>query len=192
MRDDHDGDARYGVPAEEFVLTLVESGELEIDREGNVWRVGIRKGLKTGGSVVIPCKRYRAERVVDGYLQVRALIEGYRYNAGAHRLVWRYFNGPIPEGYTVNHKDGSKFNNHPDNLEPVTYSENAKHAHEMGLSNQRGEHNNACKLSDRDVEDIRLLYGSGEYTQEMIAANFGVTGAAVSQIVRGISRASGP
>lgn len=187
-----DGDARFGVPAEEFVITLVESGELEIDQQGRIWRVAMRKGLKTGGSIVIPVQRQRAEREVDDYLQVRAVVDGRRYNAGAHRLVWRYFNGVIPEGYTVNHKDGVKSNNVPDNLEPVTYSENAIHAHEMGLSDQRGENNNASKLSDHDVEDIRLLYGSGEFTQEDIADNFGVTSAAVSQIVRGLSRASRP
>lgn len=185
-----DGDSRYGVPAEEFVIGLVESGELEIDSEGRIWRIAMRKGIKTGGSIVVPIRKRRAERKIDGYLQVRALIDGFRYNAGAHRLVWRYFNGPIPVGYTVNHKDGVKCHNHPDNLEPVTYSENAKHAHEMGLSDQRGEKNNASKLSDRDVEDIRLLYSSEEYTQEQIAENFGVTSAAVSQIVRGVSRAS--
>lgn len=185
-----DGDARFGVPAEEYVITLVESGELVIDQEGRIWRIAERKGLRTGGSVVVPVEKRRAERLVDGYLQVRALVDGRRFNAGAHRLVWRFFNGPIQHGYTVNHKDGVKSNNHPDNLEPATYSENAIHAHEMGLSDQRGEKNNASKLSDRDVEDIRLLYGSGMYTQEIIADNFGVTPASVSQIVRGLSRAS--
>lgn len=184
-----DGDARFGVPAEEFVITLVDSGELEIDREGRIWRTSMRKGLKTGGSIVVPVRKRRAERPLDGYLQVRALVDDRRYNAGAHRLVWRYFNGVIPHGYTIDHKDGVKSHNHPDNLEPVTYSENAIRAHQLGLSDQRGEKNNASKLSDRDVEDIRLLYGSGVYTQEAIAANFGVTSASISQIVRGLSRA---
>lgn len=51
-----------------------------------------------------------------------------------HRLVASAFL-PNPEGKaTINHKDGNKSNNHIDNLEWATYSENVQHAVQNGLS----------------------------------------------------------
>ena len=56
--------------------------------------------------------------------------EGYpRVCAGKYRgeylhiLVWEWFNGPVPAGYDIHHKDGDKSNFAPDNLELVEHSE---------------------------------------------------------------------
>lgn len=43
-----------------------------------------------------------------------------------HRMVWEAFNGPIPEGYDIDHLDGNPHNNNLDNLEPVEHQENIK------------------------------------------------------------------
>lgn len=127
--------------AERKVIELVKSGELAIDFAGRVWRLGARRGLKGGGSHVVPCDPRRAEHAVPlGYLQVRAVVDGERYYAGAHRLVWQHFNGAIPDGLTVNHKDGVKSHNDPRNLELATYSEQTLHALALGLaSDERDE-----------------------------------------------------
>lgn len=37
-----------------------------------------------------------------------------------HRLIWEAFNGPIPKGFVINHKDENKLNNCLSNLEMVT------------------------------------------------------------------------
>lgn len=51
-----------------------------------------------------------------------------------HRLKCIAFHGPAPLGRKiVNHKDGRKLNNAPDNLEWCDYKENAIHAYETGL-----------------------------------------------------------
>lgn len=41
-----------------------------------------------------------------------------------HRLVYEAFKGEIPEGLEIDHIDGNKHNNNPDNLRVVTRKEN--------------------------------------------------------------------
>ena len=41
-----------------------------------------------------------------------------------HDKVWEKFNGPIPEGKIIDHKNGKTFDCLPDNLRASTYSEN--------------------------------------------------------------------
>ena len=40
-----------------------------------------------------------------------------------HIAVWEYYNGPIPHGYEIHHKDGNKHNNSIENLACLTPSE---------------------------------------------------------------------
>lgn len=49
-------------------------------------------------------------------------------NYFVHRLVATTFIGQIPEGYTVNHKDGNKLNNKLSNLEIIHHQLNMQHA----------------------------------------------------------------
>lgn len=44
-----------------------------------------------------------------------------------HRVVWFYFNGEIPKGYEINHKDENKSNNSLGNLELKTRIENVRY-----------------------------------------------------------------
>lgn len=68
-----------------------------------------------------------------GYLTVNLYNNGHKKTVGVHRLVAElYVEGADPD-LTVNHRDGNKHNNHPGNLEWVTYSENEYHAHRTGL-----------------------------------------------------------
>jgi len=71
----------------------------------------------------------RAEAVGrGGYLQV-LVRENYRaFAVKAHRLVWIVLRGPIPDGLQINHRDGDKRHNHPDNLELMTSKQNCLHA----------------------------------------------------------------
>ena len=115
------------INAEDKVYPAVQSGEFQIDQEGQIWRIAIRTGQKTGGTITRSCRPRRAERPWEDYLIVRTMIDWKRSHAMAHRLVWRHFVGVIPDGLTINHKDGKKRNNRLDNLELATYSEQMIH-----------------------------------------------------------------
>ena len=46
-----------------------------------------------------------------------------------HRVVWRVFNGPIPDGFHVHHIDGDASNNAPGNLECISLREHLGERH---------------------------------------------------------------
>ena len=65
----------------------------------------------------------------DGYRRVK-LSGQWRL---VHHIVAEHFLGDRPSDLVVNHRDGNKLNNHPNNLEYVTIAENIKHAIAHGL-----------------------------------------------------------
>lgn len=97
----------------------------EIDDCGRIWRIA-----KLQRGKIIPTERRRAEYPrKDGYLRVRMTLHGIRIRVSAHRLVYRHFYGVIPPNAVINHKkpELGRHCNHPDNLEPLSQSNNIKH-----------------------------------------------------------------
>lgn len=75
----------------------------------------------------------------DGYYRVcaRTKINGLTHTPSVHRLVAITFLGKPEDSLknSINHIDGDKSNNKPENLEWVTSAENTKHAISIGLRN---------------------------------------------------------
>lgn len=171
---------------ETMILSLVPS-ELQLDAAGQVWRVAVRGGRPDRGSYgVRPCAPRRAEyRQRQGYLLVRVMVAGKYYVTGAHRLVWTHVNGPIPDGMVINHKNGIKHDNRPENLELVTESQNRVHAL-VSLNAKRhrpiGSAHPKTHLTDLDVLEIRRLRESGEMVKT-IATRYSMNPKAISAIV---------
>jgi hypothetical protein len=117
----------------EYVLGLVRDGYLAIDDEGHVWRRAIKKRSFPHGRVEIPVRR--AENPSGkGYLRITIVLPGQRRTQSimAHRVVWEWANGPIPDDLQINHKDLNKQNNRLSNLELVTASGNIQHSYAHG------------------------------------------------------------
>lgn len=100
----------------------------------------------------------------------------------AHRLVAEAFISICPSGYQCNHKNGRKDDNHVDNLEWVTASQNRRHAIDiLKVKISRGETQWFSKLTESDVHQIRKQAADGE-NQSKIAKQFGIYRQHVSAI----------
>lgn len=179
---------------EEPVYQAARDGELTIDSDGRIWRVAVRRGDRwTGGTRLLACTPRRAEKLSGKYLQVRVVFAGKRFHALAHRVVWLHFNGPIPDGLTVNHKNGDHVDNRPVNLELATHVEQAAHARGVlrrGRLNQFGESNPMAKLTTAQVTEICAARADGTLLR-VLAAQYRVSEQAISKIVRGERRSLG-
>ena len=121
-----------------------------------------------------------------GYFYVNLYENGkFSKTLKIHRMVAAAFV-PNPENKPdVNHKDGNKQNNLPDNLEWVTESENVIHAFATGLHSglkMRGEKNGHAKLSEADIPEIFRLRELG-WTHQKIADHIGVCRAHIGLVL---------
>ncbi len=82
-------------------------------------------------------KLLKPEIMNSGYYRVQLLKNGIINRFLVHRLVAKVFIPNPLDKPEVNHKDGNKLNNHVENLEWVTISENKKHALATGLRNPK-------------------------------------------------------
>ncbi len=78
---------------------------------------------KKGGVIATELRERRGGRF-DKCVKLR--YNGKQKKWTLQRLIAAAFLGPI-DGYQINHKDRDTFNNHVDNLERVTPSQNQKH-----------------------------------------------------------------
>ena len=131
-----------------------------------------------------------------GYPAVNLCKNGIVKNIPVHRLVctaWHENEDSLP---TINHIDGDKKNNAPDNLEWASHSQNIQHAFDTGLKKpsrvkRYGERNPHCKVSTRNIQKIRTLYATGKHTQKGLGAMFGIKQSQVGRIVRNEQRTEG-
>lgn len=121
---------------------------------------------------------------------VRVNENGYHYFTykgkwlKLHRVIFRFYYGYITD-HPINHKDGNKSNNSPNNLELSCHAKNMEHAKKHGMILKGEKHPNAT-LTDDLVIQIKQLLKSGKMIVD-ICRQFGISEHAVSQINRNLT-----
>lgn len=141
--------------------------DFKITRTGKVWSITNKKWLKV--------------RLWVGYLCVNLCNKVGYTQRHLHRLLLETFVEPCPPGMECRHLDGDPLNNNLENLKWGTHYENVQ---DTVLHNTftRGEKNG--KLVNNQVVEIRRLWSTGVANQIMLAKQFGVSNAAIHNLVK--------
>jgi len=118
--------------------------------------------------------RYFRRDKKTGYYLASKTFNGVRKRL--HVFIWEYFNGAIPKGYQIHHKDHNKYNNEISNLELLPKEEHTRrHIDEMTEEERKSKADNlnaharpkACEWhkSDKGREWHRKHYE--EYKEEL-------------------------
>lgn len=107
----------------------------------------------------------------------------------SHRVAFFIANGPFDEELNVLHTCDNPPCCNPQHLFLGTHKDNAQDCLNKGRFSE-GERSGACRISDNDCNSLVELYQSGGFTQEQLAARFGISGSQASRIINGVYRKS--
>jgi hypothetical protein len=112
----------------------------------------------------------------DGYLGVTTTCDGIQKTRRVHRMVAEAFIGRQPDNREINHINGIKTDNRPENLEYVTHADNVRHSFAANLVKR-------VKLNRESVANIRRAKGT--VRAEALAQAFGISPRSVYDIWQG-------
>ena len=145
------------------------------DKDGTVYRLaGVRKP-----------RPLKPQKHPNGYCFLSISVNSKMSRKSVHRLVAEAFHGPIPEGHDVCHANHIRHDNRAENLSFGTRSENCKQSAAAGNYGhwRKGVKPASTKLADHQRTEILYRYAAGAF-QSDIAAEYGITQALVSRVVR--------
>ena len=123
----------------------------------------------------------------DGYAKTVLLTDEKSYHGiCGHTIVALVFLGKKMPGMEINHKNGVKTDNHVENLEYCTRSENIRHAYAHNLIVPKvGQLNGNSKLTNSQVEEIRAiaLQKGRYYGRPELAKRYGVSECTIKEVV---------
>jgi len=165
----------------------VKPGLVRVFRNGQVWKVA-RFSTRGDGRIIKIFPRKRIDKPSwHGYRSVALKLQGKSRSIPAHRLIWQRFKGDIPDGFTINHDNGKKWDNRISNLEPMTHGDNNRHAFRViHTRSSKGEHHSQHKLTDKEILEIRQARLSGA-SLLLLSLAYGISEASASLISRKLS-----
>ena len=169
------------VKKETFIDVLGYEGLYKVSNFGNIKSLGIDKAAKNGMRVFKP-ERVLSTRIdKDGYVICTIYKDGKRKDLKVHRVVLASFSGEWRKE-TVNHIDGVKTNNSPENLEWCTITANNRHALKTGLRKIKYGFESPRALPRDKVFKIKKLLETGERVCNIVRAT-GVSNASIHRII---------
>lgn len=169
----------------EWVAVPDYNGLIEVTRTGLV-RIGkrIRNYERTGIAcrMVLPARKLEPIVTKFGYAEVGFSDGGKWCRERVHRLVAKAF---VPGEFAdaeIDHLDGDKLNNCPENLEWVTKSENVSRAWKHGLNKGARP-----KLDQLKEDAVWFLY-QNNFPPKALGEWFGISTSLAYQIGRGTLR----
>lgn len=137
---------------EDMLLDLIKQGKFKWKDDYDLVGPNNKEYYKTN------CNKYKARTFIFGKRKYTCLV---------HRIAYRFFKGSIPQGMTINHINGNRLDNNPDNLEVLSLKDNTLHSLDS-LGNRallslraRGILNPNAKFTEVEVARIRAEYISG-------------------------------
>ncbi len=164
---------------QDVIVDCLNKGFVSCNKQGDVFLHRGRNGIH-----VKPKKSHTTKG--GNYLRTGIRIGNKRYFFLNHHIVWINFNGFIPEGLQINHKDTNKLNNELGNFELVTFEENKDHAMECGLYH-KGEQHKKSKLTEDAVRYIKkhYIWRDKDFGQTALGKMFGVRNTTVKWVIDG-------
>lgn len=160
-----------------LIAELLSSGAFHVDDAGRLWRA-IHQWQRYPNAKRPAHWTQCATVSCYGYLVTR-----FRYaTLFVHRIVYAALLGQLVEGMEINHKNGDKQDNRPENLELVTNRDNQRHAVRHGL--RRPENTNTARLTWAQVRDIRRRAAERSASGRAMGREYGVTHNTISSITR--------
>jgi len=117
------------------------------------------------------------------YLIVSLFKDKKPKTAKVHRLVAEAFVLNQENKPQINHINGIKTDNKPENLEWCTSKENTQHAHKIGLCNS-GSKNSRAKLNKKQILEIRNTYNPNVVSLSFLAKKYNVSKKAILLIIQ--------
>lgn len=106
--------------------------------------------LTQGKSVIVPDAvveflmkdKWFVNKYGNNYYAVRDAkkheqIDGKKRRIYMHRVIWEYYNGPIPDGFEIDHDDHNGLNDLIENLKCVPHNDNMKNQRKR-ITNKSG------------------------------------------------------